>query len=299
MKHDCMNDARMIRLVSLLEPLTTKNDILNANGVAVCVVERLRHLAINNARRGDIGKIDNKTLADGIGWHGDADELINALLCSGWIIESEEYRFVLSGWEQDAPDFIKRNIGKAGGFVSASGVDAHNCIKETSETPFDAVNAPTIAHGETTIDAVKTTGIHQERFKVASNPDQTYNPTQHNKSYILHQNAFDDFWVVVHKRVGKQAAKRAFEKAVALVATDHNISKDDASRAITSAMLVFARSPASQPDDHTPIHPATWLNNGRYDDDQSEWFPKRKKPLRKQELSARAKAMRNGKAVSA
>ncbi len=265
MKHDCMNDARMIRLVSLLEPLTRKNDILNASGVAVCVVERLRHLAINNARRGDIGKIDNKTLADGIGWHGDADELVEALLGSGWLIESDEYRFVLSGWERDAPNFIKLNIKKAGGFVSASKVDAD---------------------------------VNEKSIKAASNRVPQYNPTQPN-NYILHQNAFDDFWKMVHKRVGKQAAKRAFEKAVALVATDRNISKDEAATAIIKAMRVFATSPASRPADHTPIHPATWLNQGRYDDDQSEWFPKRQQPVRKHQPSARAKALRNGKAVSA
>ena len=83
--------------------------------------------------------------------------------------------------------------------------------------------------------------------------------------------AFADFWSVVHKRIGKRAASTAFVRAVASVCEDVGCNADKARTAIVDAMRAFADSPASRPKDHSPIHPATWLNQGRYDDDRSHW----------------------------
>jgi len=36
-------------------------------------------------------------------------------------------------------------------------------------------------------------------------------------------------------------------------------------------MAAFAKTPRANATDHTPIHPATWLNQGCYDDDPATW----------------------------
>ena len=82
---------------------------------------------------------------------------------------------------------------------------------------------------------------------------------------------FRDFWNSVHTKVGKAAAQKAFTKAVSRVAKERGIDLDDAAGMITRAMTEFAATPSANPSDRTPIHPSTWLNQGRYDDDPDAW----------------------------
>ena len=83
--------------------------------------------------------------------------------------------------------------------------------------------------------------------------------------------SFDLFWDVVHCKIGKEAARKAFAKAIKRIADEEMCEKKKASEWLTDRMAQFAASPASRPTDHTPIHPATWLNQGRYDDDPETW----------------------------
>lgn len=78
---------------------------------------------------------------------------------------------------------------------------------------------------------------------------------------------FDAFWAVVHSRVGRAAAERAYAKAA-----KHLAGRElDPHAFLRSRMEAFAQTPAGNPVDHTPVHPATWLNQGRYDDDPAAW----------------------------
>ena len=40
---------------------------------------------------------------------------------------------------------------------------------------------------------------------------------------------------------------------------------------LADRMTAFAASPDARPTDREPIHPTTWLNQGRYDDDPETW----------------------------
>jgi len=91
------------------------------------------------------------------------------------------------------------------------------------------------------------------------------------KSPTGDESVFDRFWESVHLKTGKEAARRAHSKAVARVAKQRGITKQQAADAICEAMALFAASPRAQPKDHSPIHPATWLNQGCYDDDPTAW----------------------------
>lgn len=84
---------------------------------------------------------------------------------------------------------------------------------------------------------------------------------------------FDAFWKAVHHKTGKVAAQKAYAKAVLLIRTDeeHEGARDDPHAFLLERMTAFARSPRAKPRDHTPIHPATWLNQGCYDDDPTTW----------------------------
>lgn len=79
---------------------------------------------------------------------------------------------------------------------------------------------------------------------------------------------FDGWWAVVHAKTGREVAKTAYAKAVAKL---RDAGRDDPHAYLLDRMLAFARSPNARPPDRTPIHPATWLNQGRYDDDPETW----------------------------
>lgn len=72
--------------------------------------------------------------------------------------------------------------------------------------------------------------------------------------------SFDAFWAAYPRREGKGRAQEAFAKAL--------LAKP--AEAIIEAARAFAASPAGQRGRYTP-HPATWLNQARYDDDRSAW----------------------------
>lgn len=82
---------------------------------------------------------------------------------------------------------------------------------------------------------------------------------------------FADFWKVCHTKTGKQKATEAFARAIKRKAKDDGVPAIVAKAEIVNAMIEFAASPQALPNDRTPIHPTTWLNQGRFDDDRSTW----------------------------
>lgn len=90
---------------------------------------------------------------------------------------------------------------------------------------------------------------------------------------------FARFWAVVHQKTGKQSALKSFSRALRRIQTDQGITREQATDFLVESMTEFASSPASRPTDHSPIHPSTWLNQGRYDDDRALWH-KQPKPAK-------------------
>ena len=82
------------------------------------------------------------------------------------------------------------------------------------------------------------------------------------------------FWPVVPNKVGKEAAHKAFVAAVKLLAKLG--PAEDARTHIIGRMAAYAKSPKAN-GEFRP-NPATWLNQGRYDDDPTEWQRTAKDP---------------------
>lgn len=68
--------------------------------------------------------------------------------------------------------------------------------------------------------------------------------------------AFSEFWITYPRRVGKEAAKKAWMKSI-------KITK---SRTIIEGAKRFSEEVRESDPQFTP-HPATWLNQGRWDDE--------------------------------
>lgn len=74
------------------------------------------------------------------------------------------------------------------------------------------------------------------------------------------------------RRVGRQVAIKAIKRAVQHVkARGHTLR--EAEVWLFRKVQEYARSPAGNDGEFTP-HPATWFNQGRYDDDPKEWLIK-------------------------
>lgn len=78
------------------------------------------------------------------------------------------------------------------------------------------------------------------------------------------------------RKEGKGAAMEAIRKAVARLvkgeAPHPPMAKLEAQRHLMRRVLEYERSPVGRQPDKTKIpHPATWFNQKRYDDDQSNW----------------------------
>ena len=83
--------------------------------------------------------------------------------------------------------------------------------------------------------------------------------------------AFDRFWEVVHRKEGKQAARKAWKRAVAVVAQEHDWPIPRAVEYLISRMERFADSKQASDPVKGTLHPSTWLSEGRYDDADEIW----------------------------
>lgn len=100
--------------------------------LAIGLLESLWIATQHNAPRGDLGRFTNEEIAIEIGWDGDPDAMVLALVETGWLDTSNEYRLVIHDWHKHAPRYIHGIVAKLGGFVIVA-----DCS--------DPLSAPTVA----------------------------------------------------------------------------------------------------------------------------------------------------------
>jgi len=83
----------------------------------------------------------------------------------------------------------------------------------------------------------------------------------------------EEIYAQYPRRVGKQDALRAIAKAIQIIAKrNHGGDLRATAEWLKGIVVRYANSPQGMREDKqfTP-YPATWFNDGRYDDDESEW----------------------------
>lgn len=78
------------------------------------LLETLWQVTCQNAWLGDIGKLSNEDIAAVLEWEENADDLVSALVDTGWIDPSDEHRLVIHHWADHCPNHIKANAAKHG-----------------------------------------------------------------------------------------------------------------------------------------------------------------------------------------
>lgn len=90
------------------------------------------------------------------------------------------------------------------------------------------------------------------------------------------QEGFSAWWLAYPKKVAKKAACDAWKAAVKRIEAEGE-SREFAIERLQKQCVAFAASPKGQSGQFCP-HATTWLNQGRYDDDQSQWMQGDRQP---------------------
>lgn len=89
------------------------------------------------------------------------------------------------------------------------------------------------------------------------------NPTQPNQSKDQNTSspaaAFDAFWRAYPRKVGKDSAQRSFDRA---------ITKATVQQIMTGLQRYATKCVSDKTETKFIVHPTTWLNQGRWDDDE-------------------------------
>jgi len=80
---------------------------------------------------------------------------------------------------------------------------------------------------------------------------------------------FGEWYEVYPRKVAKDDAEKKFAKALSAIATKRRLTLPEAAAWLIERTMQFAESDKAK-GEFCP-HPATWLNQGRYNDDPKEW----------------------------
>jgi hypothetical protein len=87
---------------------------------------------------------------------------------------------------------------------------------------------------------------------------------------VTYSQAFERWYREYPRKVGKHKASAAFGRALPRVRACRGLDTNDAALDwLCEVTRAFTKSPKGQ-GEFVP-YPATWLNEGRYDDDPAEW----------------------------
>lgn len=77
---------------------------------AVGILECLFHFVATYARRGDIGRLSDRQIAQGVGWGGDPEQLIEGLVAAGWLDRCcDEHRLRVHDWHEHADQGVNQS----------------------------------------------------------------------------------------------------------------------------------------------------------------------------------------------
>lgn len=213
--------------------------------------------ALDFAQDGVLDKFDAEDIADAMQWDGDADQLVEALLYSGYIDDTPDGRHI-HDWAEYAGKLLerrekdrarKRSAAEAAGVPSSFRRSSNGKITEGDGNP----NASSVTNQPTVPNQPNTTN--------STEPNRT-NHNQPDGDLPLQERRFAEFWQAYPKKVGKASCLKAWLKL------------KPTAELFTHIMDALAKQKASEQwqreaGRYIP-NPLTWLNQGRWDDEPVE-----------------------------
>ncbi len=276
MKHNATQTVKFTRLVRWLRSRMPECPVAYET-LAVGLLERLWQFTMANAFRGDVGRYADDEIAEGVGWHGDATDLIAALKACGWLDESDAHRLVVHDWHEHAPKHVKANAARAGGFLSERKEPPLRSLPQGSsskEPPLRSLPPNVTKRNQTernqTITPPTPSEAKPEPAPDGRSPAARCESNGKATKRALDTPEFHEWYAAYPRRLAPKAAAKAYAGAVREL-IQRGRSPPEAHAFLLDAAREFARSEAGRRESQFVPHPATWLNQERYDDDRSEW----------------------------
>lgn len=112
MKHGTMQLVKFKKLHRRLGFKTTRE--------TAGLLEVMWLVAARETPRGDIGQMDNETIAIELEWDGDPDYLVEALVETRWLDHHPEHRIIVHDWADHAARFVHGVASKKGGIIEST-----------------------------------------------------------------------------------------------------------------------------------------------------------------------------------
>lgn len=120
--------------------------LAKALGIMPCfalgILEALWHVTSEQTPAGDIGRMSNQDMADEMFYDGDADELVDALVLSGWLDVHPECRLAVHDWAQHADQATKRKVARHGGEMTSQRLVMTSQVPVMDSPPVSSIQSP-------------------------------------------------------------------------------------------------------------------------------------------------------------
>jgi hypothetical protein len=246
---------------------------------AVGLLESIWQCAALNAPDGDIGRLSNDEIAAELEWEGEADDLIDALADCDWLDRDEEFRLIVHDWSDHVPTWLK------GAYIKNGKQFADQLAKHRSKSAKQAKDGGQKPAKQTSTDVLATTPNLTIPNLTEPDPtnttgcagdasgngpdDEPSDPGKPPRKKHSYSETFERWYAIYPVKVGKEGASAAFGRAMKRIQGMKAMEFDEALDWLCSVTDTFASSPKGRGE--YVKHPATWLNEGHYDDDQKQW----------------------------
>jgi hypothetical protein len=209
--------------------------------------------ALDNAPDGTLAGITPKTIARAAQWNGDPDIFMEALTAAGWLDETEN-ELEIHDWYEYAGKLIDRRKADA----------------ERARRKRAAASSPPPDDGRSSCGRphdVRTTSADTVQYSTVPNTTEPIKPSNEGKAPeaqtpTAQERRFADFWSEYPKKVGKKAALGSWKR----IKPDTELFEK-----IMQAIRAAKQSEQWRRENGRFIpNPATWLNQGRWDDELEE-----------------------------
>lgn len=213
--------------------------------------------ALDFAQDGLLDKYDAEDIADALQWDGDANQLVEALISSGYIDDTED-GLVVHDWAEYAGKLLERRAkDRARKRAAAEAAGVPESVRRSSdgndEEADGVLNASCVTNQPTVPNQPNTTN--------STEPNRT-EPHQPDGDPPLQERRFAEFWKAYPNKVGKAGCLKAWKK---LKPSAELFDK------IMEALTKQKASEKWQREGGRFIpNPLTWLNQGRWDDEPVE-----------------------------
>jgi hypothetical protein len=128
MKHDVTTTGKFIKLLRFVRSqLSSPEPLVAPATITVGILDRLKQFTTKAAPAGDVGREhDNDEISEAIGWLGDSDQLIAALVRSGWLIECDVHRLIYADWKSSVPSYVLGNLRRHGRDIAEPQIRSKN-----------------------------------------------------------------------------------------------------------------------------------------------------------------------------